>query len=69
MKYEIFCGSRLTMEKTMERGVVGLNPKTHRWQIVDKAAKYEIIHLKKTLYALMSDKDLQGVARERGLIL
>ena len=75
--YEIFCGSIETMKRIAEEGVKALNPKTMRWQIVNKNAKYEIkedyripigdeIKIGATL---LSNIDLRKEAEEKGLII
>lgn len=70
--YEIFCGSPETMKHYAEKGVRAINPKTHKWQIIDKNACYEI---RENAYkwgvgaVLLCDKDLRAIAKEKGLIL
>ena len=77
-KYEINCGSREVMEMIAKKGRTALNPKTMKWQILDKDAKYQIrvdkvIKNSKTgedieCCTLLSDKDLLKIAEEKGLI-
>lgn len=83
--YEVFCGSEKTMLMIMERGAKGLNPRTKKYQIIDKNAKYKvridnIIEADKEYQkeygekyikcaTLLSDKDLRKIAKEKGLIL
>ena len=83
--YEVFCGSAKAMLKIMEIGAKGLNPKTRKFQIIDKKARYKVridkiieadeLHQKKygekhiKLATLLSDKDLRKIAEEKGLIL
>lgn len=67
-KYEIYCGSKETMESVKERGVRGLNPKTMRWQIVDRAAKYKVV-LDSIGASLFCDIDLRALAEKKNLIL
>ena len=69
MKNEIFCGAEKTMRDIAEHKVKGLNWKTHKYQIVDKNAKYKVKHYKKSIWLLMSDMDLRKIAAEKGLIL
>lgn len=68
MKYDIFCGSIKTMESYAKRGVRGLNPKTMRWQIIDKTANYEVVP-DSIGAVLTSDKDLRGIAKTKHLII
>jgi hypothetical protein len=68
-KYEIFCGAECTMKDIAKRGATGLNTKTHKWQIIDKTAKYEVRKSNSSsLYFLFSDKDLHAIAEEKGLL-
>lgn len=66
-RYEVACGSLKTMEMIKEKGFKALNPNTHKFQIVDKEAKYEIVK-DGILYFLKSDKDLIKIAKAKGLI-
>lgn len=66
-KYKVACGSLKTMEMIKEKGFKALNPKTHKFQIVDKEAEYEIVK-DGILYFLKSNKDLIKIAEEKGLI-
>lgn len=77
-KYEINCGSREAMEMIAKKGRTALNPKTMKWQIIDKDAKYQI-RVDKVIKnsetgedieccTLLSDKDLWKIAEEKGLI-
>lgn len=66
-KYEVACGSLKAMEMIKEKGFRALNPKTHKFQIVDKDAKYEIVKDGILCY-LKSNKDLIKIAEEKGLI-
>ena len=68
MKYGIFCGAKETMESVAKRGVRGLNLKTHKWQVIDKTAKYEVM-ADGIGYFLTSDKDLKTIAKKKGLII
>ncbi|WP_279145954.1 MULTISPECIES: hypothetical protein [Clostridium] len=76
--FEIFCGSKEAMVSVANRGVTGLNPKTIKWQIIDKTAKYNVredetfkddkgqSHICATL---LSDINLKQIAEEKRLIL
>lgn len=64
---KIVCGSYEAMAMIKERGFKALNPKTKKFQIVDKHAKYEIVK-EDNLYFLKSDKDLIKIAEKKGLI-
>ncbi len=66
-KYEIACGSFEAMKRLKEHGVKGLNVKTHKFQIIDKNAEYEIVQIDHLFY-LKSDKNLLQTAKEKGLI-
>ena len=74
----IRCGSIEGMELIAKRGVKGLNRKTHKWQVVDKDAKYEVRN--QHYYTndegeaydtaeLFVDRDLKAIAKEKDLIL
>jgi phage-related protein len=78
IQYMVYCGSLDTMELIAKRGVKGLNPKTHKWQVVDKDAQYEVKEINHyvndegapyacaTLYA---DRNMREIAKGKGLIL
>lgn len=77
-KYEVNCGSREAMEMIIAKGKVALNPKTMKWQIIDKNAKYQI-RIDKVINdsetgnkieccTLLSNMDLCGIAKQKGLI-
>ena len=69
--YPIFCGSLNAMKMIKEKGAKALNPKTMRFQLIDKEAKYDIRidngEIKSA--TLMSDRDLVKIAKTKGLIL
>lgn len=67
MNYEICYGDLETMKKIKEKGFRALNTKTHKFQIVDKNAKYEI-RPNGIGFSLFSNKDLLKIAEEKGLI-
>lgn len=67
MFYKIACGDYETMKTIAERGFRALNPKTHKWQVVDRKAKYKVLP-DGIAYTLFSDKDLRKIADEKGLI-
>jgi len=67
-KYDIACGSYAAMVMIKERGFKGLNPRTNKFQIIDKNAKYEIVE-DGIGCTLKSDKDLRKIAKEKGLII
>jgi hypothetical protein len=73
--FEIFCGSKETMESIANRkcGAVALNPRTMRYQTIDKAAKYEVkptpTKEPSCLFSLYSNLDLRAIAKEKQLIL
>lgn len=60
-------GSFETMKTIKDKGFKALNPKTHKFQIVDKKAKYEI-RPDGIGFSLFSDKDLRKIAEEKELI-
>lgn len=78
--FKVFCGSKEAMEAIAQQGVKGLNPKTMKWEIIDKKAKYQVIEdscdkciskgecISKcaTLY---SDRDLRIFAKQKGLAI
>lgn len=68
MKHEIFCGSLETMQKVANRGVRALNPRTMKWNVINKKAKYNVVS-SGVLTSLFSDIDLCKEAKERGLII
>ena len=68
-KYVVFCGQYEVMKAIADKKVKGLNPKNHKYQIIDKNAKYKILKDKTGFYELRSDKDLRKIAKENGLIL
>ena len=68
-KYTIFCGQYEVMKAITEKGVRALNPKNHKYQIIDENAKYKILKDKTGFYELRSNKDLRKIAQENGLIL
>jgi hypothetical protein len=67
--FVVFCGSKDTMEKISERGARALNPKTMKYQLIDKSAKYSVVKSGHVLYDLVADIDLRRIANEKGLIL
>lgn len=71
--FEIFVGAKETMESiaNSKRGAVALNRNTHRWQTIDKDAKYEVREPKegRLCYSLYSDKDLHKIAEDKNLII
>ena len=64
---QIAYGDFETMKKIKDKGFRALNPKTHKWQVVDKKAKYEI-RPDGIAFTLFSDKDLRKIAEDKGLI-
>ena len=68
-KYVVFCGQYAVMKAILEKGARALNPKNHKYQIIDKNAKYKILKDKTGFYELRSNKDLRKIAKENGLIL
>ena len=69
-EYEIFHGRETTMKMISENGARGLNPKTHKFQIIDKYAKYQIrIDKSGVTGTLLSNKNLIKIAEQKGLIL
>ena len=68
-KYVVFCGQYEVMKSILEKGARALNPKNHKYQIIDENAKYEIVKDENGFYELRSDKDLRKIAKENGLIL
>jgi len=78
--FTIFVGSEETMTACANHGVRALNPKTMRWQIVDKNVKYQVRIDKAiedeysptgfcNMATLLCDKDLKAIARGKGLLL
>lgn len=65
--FSIYCGAFETMKKVAFKGANALNPKTNKWQKIDKTAKYYIMPdgIGATLY---SNLDLKQIAKEKGLI-
>lgn len=68
-KYVVFCGQYEVMKAITEKGARALNPKNHKYQIIDENAKYEIVKDKSGFYELKCDKDLRKIAQENGLIV
>ena len=68
-KYVIYCGQYEVMKAIAEKGARALNPKNHKYQIIDENAKYEIVKDENGFYELRSDKDLRKIAKENGLIM
>lgn len=68
-KYVVFCGQYEVMKSILEKGARALNPKNHKYQIIDENAKYEIVKDENGFYELRSDKDLRKIAKENGLIM
>ena len=68
-KYTVFCGGKETMEAIASHGAKGLNPRTMKYQIIDKNAQYEVVKTGEVLHDLLSDIDLRGIAEKKGLIL
>jgi hypothetical protein len=73
MKHEIFCGAKETMEIIANRGATALNPRTHKWQIIDTSAEYEVRKTEtkepSSLYSLFSNLPLREIAEQKKLIL
>lgn len=68
-KYVVFCGQYEVMKAITEKGARALNPKNHKYQIIDENAKYKILKDENGFYELRSDKDLRKIAKENGLIM
>lgn len=68
-KYVVFCGQYEVMKAIADKKVKGLNPKNHKYQIIDENAKYEIVKDENGFYELKCNKDLRKIAKENGLIL
>lgn len=73
-KFIIYCGSKETMEGYAKRGVMALNPKTMKWQFVNRTAALEVVATKvlecgTVLADLVSDIDLRTEAKAKGLII
>lgn len=68
-KYVVFCGQYEVMKAIAEKGARALNPKNHKYQIIDENAKYEIVKDENGFYELKCDKDLRKIAQENGLIV
>jgi len=66
--FKVFNGAKETMESIAKKGVRGINMNTHKWQFVDKEAKYAIMQDNGTFW-LMSDKDLLSIAKQKRLAL
>lgn len=66
--YNVLIGSRETMETVAKRGVKALNPKTMKWQIINKDAKYEVVD-DGVGATLKSNIDLKAEAEKKGLII
>jgi hypothetical protein len=72
------CGSLEDCQKVAARGERMLNPKTHRWQLVSKTAKYFVEKDKEPVVSeeygenwganLWSDEDLKEIGRTKGLV-
>lgn len=77
MAFRICCGALNTMLLIAERGYKRLNPRTRKWQVVDKNAIYEIRNVQNfvsdegqpyTCADLYADRDLGTIAKAKGLI-
>ena len=66
--FNIYFGEKEVMEKYAKDGVNALNPKTMKFEIINKNAKYEVID-DGVGATLISDIDLIAEAEEKGLIL
>lgn len=66
--FNILIGSKEVMEEYAKSGVSALNPKTMKFQIINKEAKYKVID-DGIGATLTSDIDLITEAKEKGLIL
>lgn len=78
MKYEIFCGSKSTMENIAKKGAKALNPKTMKWEVIDRNAQYSIKEDFRIIddegnerigATLLSNIDLRSIVKEKGLII
>ena len=69
--YRIFCGHVETMRRVAEHGARALNTKTHKWQVVDKTAKYLVVedNVGNGAADLFSNLDLRKMAKDRGMII
>jgi phage-related protein len=76
-RYLVNVGSKDTMELIASRGKKGLNPKTHKWQVIDKDARYEIANVQEfisdegepyTTAELYADRNLKEIAKAKSLI-
>lgn len=76
--FEVACGSLETMQKLAKKGLRALNPKTMRYQVIDKNAVYEARYHKTikdtdgndcVLGLLFCDVDLHKIAKVKGLIM
>lgn len=77
--YPVLCGALSTMESYVRHGVPGLNPKTMRWELIDRDALYTVRIDKKiedssaeggtaVLGTLLCDRNLKAIAQQKGLI-
>jgi hypothetical protein len=69
-KHRIYVGEKATMVSAANSGVKALNPKTMRFQLIDKDAKYLVMAPDvegSILYSLYSDRDLVAIAKGKGL--
>ena len=71
------CGGLETMEKLAAHGRKALNPKTHKWQIISKSAKYKVVEgesIQSEEYGLQRtanlycNEDLVAIAKAKGLV-
>lgn len=65
----VYVGAKETMESVAQAGATALNPKTMRYQTIDKNANYNVVPHESggLLYCLMSDVDLKKRAIDNGL--
>ena len=77
MSFKVSCGSLDTMQLIAERGYKKLNPRSHKWQVVDKNAIYEIRNVQHfvddegqpyTCADLYADRNLDEIAKAKGLL-
>ena len=67
-KYEVAVGTKRAMGILKKHGFRGLNPRTMRYQVIDKNAKCQVVK-DQPGYALHCNKNLRAIAKRKGLIM
>ena len=67
--HKVLNGKKDVIKKIAENGVIAVNPQTKKFEKIDPDARYKIFKVNTKIYVLYSNKDLRGMALDKGFIL